>query len=111
MGDTPTERGSFFDQFKSHSPAFWVFVAVMLGLNGLYDYYNPRGIVIDVVAAVVLIIAYFRCRSAQRWSRCAVWAWRQQVKGARLKAAATTSTAKSRRDGGATKVPLQVPVG
>jgi hypothetical protein len=66
MADAPTERGSFFDQFKSRSPAFWLFVALMLVLNGLYDYYNPRGIVIDVIAAIVLIIAYFRYRSAKR---------------------------------------------
>jgi hypothetical protein len=66
MGDAPTEGDSFFDRFKSRSPAFWVFVAVMLTLNGLYDYYNPRGIVVDAIAAVVLTVAYFRYRSAQR---------------------------------------------
>jgi hypothetical protein len=66
MADAPTERGSFFDRFRSRSPGFWVFVAVMLVLNALYDYYNPRGIVIDVIAAIVLIIAYFRYRSAKR---------------------------------------------
>ena len=66
MADAPTERVAFFDRFRNRSPAFWVFVAAMLGLNGLYDYYNPRGIVIDVIAAIVLIIAYFRYRSAKR---------------------------------------------
>jgi hypothetical protein len=38
----------------------WLFVALILILNGLYDYYNPRGIVMEVIAAIVLIIAYFR---------------------------------------------------
>jgi hypothetical protein len=66
MGDAPTERGSFFDRLKSRSPMFWLFVALMLVLNGLYDYYNPRGIVIDVIAAIVLIIAYIRYRTAKR---------------------------------------------
>jgi len=66
MGDAPTERGSFFDQFRSRSPLFWLFVALILVLNGAYDYYNPRGIVIDVIAAIALIIAYFRYRSAKR---------------------------------------------
>jgi hypothetical protein len=45
---------------------FWLFIALVLGLNGLYDYYNPRGIVIDVIVVIVLIIAYFRSRSAKR---------------------------------------------
>ena len=45
---------------------FWLFVALMLVLNGLYDYYNPRGIVINVIAAIVLIIAYIRYRTAKR---------------------------------------------
>ncbi len=66
MGDAPTEGGSFFDRFKSRSPMFWLFVALMLVLNGLYDYYNPRGIVIDVIAAIVLMIAYIRYRTAKR---------------------------------------------
>jgi len=44
----------------------WLFVALILVLNGLYDYYNPRGIVIDTIIAIALIIAYFRHRSAQR---------------------------------------------
>jgi hypothetical protein len=66
MGDAPTERGSFFDRFRSRSPIFWLFVALMLALNVLYDYYKPRGIVIDVIAAIVLIIAYFRSLSAKR---------------------------------------------
>jgi hypothetical protein len=60
MGDAPTERGSFFDQFRNRSPMLWLFVALILILNGLYDYYNPRGIVMEVIAAIVLIIAYFR---------------------------------------------------
>jgi len=38
----------------------------MLVLNGLYDYYNQSGIVIDVIAAIVLIIVYFRDRSAKQ---------------------------------------------
>jgi hypothetical protein len=66
MGDDPTERGSFFDQFRRRSPAFWQFFALILVLNGLYDYYNQSGIVIDVIAAIVLIIVYFRDRSAKR---------------------------------------------
>jgi hypothetical protein len=66
MPDVPTERVSFFDRFRNRSAIFWLFVAVMLALNGLYDYYNPRGIVIDVIGAVVLIFAYFRYRSAGR---------------------------------------------
>jgi hypothetical protein len=66
MGDASTERGSFVDHFRSRSPMFWLFVALMLVLNGFYDYYNPRGIVIDVIAAIVLIIVYFRYRSAKR---------------------------------------------
>jgi hypothetical protein len=66
MADAPAEKGSFFDRFRHRSAAFWVFVAVMLVLNGLYDYYNPRGIVIDVLAAIVLIVAYFRYWSAKR---------------------------------------------
>jgi mannitol-specific phosphotransferase system IIBC component len=66
MLDAPSERASFFDRIRNRSPMFWLLVALMLGLNGLYDYYNPRGIVIDAIAAVVLIIAYFRYRSARR---------------------------------------------
>jgi len=66
MADAPTERGSFFDQFRSRSPMFWLFVALVFVLDGLYDYYNPRGIVIDFIIAIVLIIAYFRYRSANR---------------------------------------------
>jgi hypothetical protein len=66
MAEAPTERGSFFDQFRNRSPALWLFVALILVGNGLYDSYNPRGIVIDVIIAIVLIIACFRYRSAKR---------------------------------------------
>jgi len=38
----------------------------MLVLNGLYDYHNQSGIVIDVIAAIVLVIVYFRDRSAKQ---------------------------------------------
>ena len=47
MADAPTERVAFSIGSETVHHAFWVFVAAMLGLNGLYDYYNPRGIVID----------------------------------------------------------------
>jgi hypothetical protein len=32
---------------------FWLFIALLLSLNGLYDYYNPRGIVIEVIVVIV----------------------------------------------------------
>jgi hypothetical protein len=66
MADAPTERGSFFDQFRNRSPVLWLCVALILVLNGLYDYYDLHGIVIDVIIATVLVIAYFRYRSAKR---------------------------------------------
>jgi hypothetical protein len=43
------------DPLRRRSPAFWVFVVVLVLLNIWYDYYNPRGIVFDVIAVVLLI--------------------------------------------------------
>jgi hypothetical protein len=53
MPDAPTEGVSFFDRCRNRSPMFWLFIALLLSLNGLYDYYNPRGIVSDVIVVIV----------------------------------------------------------
>ena len=46
------------DRLARRSPAFWVMVVVLLGLNVWYDYRHPLGIMFDVVLAVVLLVWY-----------------------------------------------------
>lgn len=42
------------------SPGLWVIIGTVLLLNVWYDYYNPLGIILDVIIAVALLIAYLR---------------------------------------------------
>jgi hypothetical protein len=44
-----------FGRLRRRSPLFWVIVTVLIVLNIWYDYHNPRGIVFDVIAVVLLI--------------------------------------------------------
>jgi hypothetical protein len=52
--DTPS-----LNRFKA-SPGTWVIIGAVLLLNVWYDYYDPRGIVLDVIIAVALLVAYLR---------------------------------------------------
>lgn len=52
--DTPSPN-----RFEA-SPGTWVMIGAVLLLNVWYDYYHPLGIVLDVIIAVALLIAYLR---------------------------------------------------
>jgi hypothetical protein len=52
--DIPTS-----DRFGRRTPVIWVIVAVLVALNFWYDYHHPLGIILDVIAAVVLLIWCF----------------------------------------------------
>ena len=41
-------------------PTLLILVIPLLALDFLYDYYHPRGIVMDVVVAAVLLFGYLR---------------------------------------------------
>jgi hypothetical protein len=55
-------RKTLIDWFKGRSRLFWVITLPLVVLDIWYDYYSPRAIVFDVVAAVVLFIWYRRSR-------------------------------------------------
>jgi len=47
---------TFLALFKGRSFVFWVIVLLLVLLNIWYDYYSPRAIVFDVIAAVALFV-------------------------------------------------------
>jgi hypothetical protein len=47
----------FFDRLRKHPAMLWVFIPIV-ALNIGFDYYHPRGIVLDVIIVLVLLIKY-----------------------------------------------------
>ncbi len=47
----------YFDRLRKHPDALWVII-IVVGLNIWFDYYHPRGIVLDVIIVLVLLIKY-----------------------------------------------------
>jgi len=41
------------------SPAAWTIIVVVILLNIWYDYHHPRGIILDIIIALVLLVRYF----------------------------------------------------
>lgn len=52
----------FFGRFRGRSPIFWAIVLLLVSLDIWYDYYSPRAIVFDVIAAIVLFVWYRKSR-------------------------------------------------
>jgi hypothetical protein len=52
--DTP----SFVDWCKGRSPVFWALLFLLVILDILYDFYEPRGFILDLIAAAVLLVWY-----------------------------------------------------
>jgi hypothetical protein len=49
----------FFDRLREHPAVLWVFIP-LVALNIWFDYYHPRGIVLDVIIVVALFVGYGR---------------------------------------------------
>jgi hypothetical protein len=54
MGNT------LFDGLRGRSPLFWAFILLVLSLNRWFDYYHPRGLVLDVIVVLVLFTKYLK---------------------------------------------------
>ncbi len=48
---------NYFDRLKKHAGALWVIIP-LVALNIWYDYYHPRGIVLDVIILLALFIKF-----------------------------------------------------
>jgi hypothetical protein len=48
---------NFFDGLRKHPAALWVFIP-LVALNVWFDYYDPGGIVLDIIIVLALFIGY-----------------------------------------------------
>ena len=52
-------RVSLFD--RSERPwTFWTMVAILIGLNGWFDYYHPLGLLFDIIIVIALVVVWAR---------------------------------------------------
>ena len=50
------------DKLRGRSPLFWAFILIIAILNFWFDYYNPRGALIDVIIVAAVFISYLKFR-------------------------------------------------
>ena len=52
-------RVSLFE--KPERPwSFWILIAIIIGLNGWFDYYHPRGLLLDIILVIALVVIWGR---------------------------------------------------
>jgi hypothetical protein len=49
-------QSSLSDKRREHPWPFWTIVAVLVILNGWFDYYHPLGILFDVIILIIWAI-------------------------------------------------------
>jgi hypothetical protein len=52
METTPSERPTRV------SPVAWAIIVAVVLLNIWYDYHHPRGIILDIIIALIVVVRY-----------------------------------------------------